>query len=162
VNIVELLAKFRPFFRDLSTWAAWIAALKAIFGLSMDGAEVEVYRRHTGRQAPPTVQSREGWFVVGRRGGKSRVAALVVVFLAFCRDYRDILAPGEQGTVMVVAADRRQARTVFRYICAFIEGVPTSIPLRSVACAATASSRRCSTRWRTGAPRSPRIRTSRS
>ena len=95
MNIVELLAKFRPFFRDLSTWAAWIVALKALFALPMEPDEVEVYRRHTGRQAPPTVQSREGWFVVGRRGGKSRIAALVVVFLAFCRNYRDVLAPGE-------------------------------------------------------------------
>lgn len=124
MNIVELLAKFRPFFRDLSTWAAWIALLKAIFALPMEDAEIEVYRRHTGRQAPPARQVREGWIIAGRRGGKSRIAALIAVFLALCRDYRDVLAPGERGTVMVVAADRKQARTVFRYICAFLENIP--------------------------------------
>jgi hypothetical protein len=32
------------------------------------------------------------------------------------RDYRPLLAPGERGTVMLLAADRRQARTVFRDI----------------------------------------------
>jgi hypothetical protein len=29
------------------------------------------------------------------------------------RDYRGILKPGERGTVMVIAADRKQARVVF-------------------------------------------------
>ena len=61
--------------------------------------------------------------MVGRRGGKSRIAALVAVFLACFRDYGDKLAPGERAVVMVLAADRRQARVVFRYIRAFL-GVP--------------------------------------
>jgi hypothetical protein len=124
VNIVELLTRFRPFFRDLSTWAAWIALLKAVFGLPMEPEEIEIYRRHTARQDPPERQAREAWLVIGRRGGKSRIAALIAVFLALCRDYRGVLAPGERGTVMVVAADRKQARTVFQYICTFLEDVP--------------------------------------
>ena len=62
--------------------------------------------------------------MVGRRGGKSLIAALVAVFLACFRDYRKILAPGERGTVMVIAADRRQARGVFRYIAGFLDAVP--------------------------------------
>ena len=41
-------------FRDLRTWAAWIVVLKALFGLPMEAAEVEVYRRLTGRENPPT------------------------------------------------------------------------------------------------------------
>ena len=52
------------------------------------------------------------------------IAALVAVFLACFRDYRKILAPGERGTVMVIAADRRQARVVFRYIVGFLDTVP--------------------------------------
>lgn len=46
--------------------------------------------------------------IAGRRGGKSRVAALVAVFLALFRDYRGVLAAGERGTVMLLAADTRQ------------------------------------------------------
>ena len=61
--------------------------------------------------------------MVGRRGGKSRIAALVAVFLACFRDYRAILAPGEKGTVMVIAADRKQARHVFGYIAGLLDGV---------------------------------------
>jgi hypothetical protein len=54
--------------------------------------------------------------VIGRRGGKSHAAALIAVYEAFLKDHRDRLAKGEVATVMVVAADRRQARTIFRYI----------------------------------------------
>ncbi|HSD33231.1 MAG TPA: hypothetical protein VLB49_15025, partial [Gemmatimonadales bacterium] len=61
---------------------------------------------------------------VGRRGGKSRIAALVAVYLACFKDYRNILAPGERGTLPVIAADRRQARTVMRYIVALLDGCP--------------------------------------
>ncbi|MHB1011951.1 MAG: hypothetical protein ACYC37_03480 [Desulfobacteria bacterium] len=127
MNIIDVVHDenlARPFFRDLVSWAAWIVVLKAIFALPMEEAELEVYRRHTGRKDLPQGQAREGWLIVGRRGGKSRIAALVAVFLACFRDYADILAPGERGTVMVLAADRKQARTVLRYIVAFLEGVP--------------------------------------
>ncbi len=71
----------------------------------------------------------EAWLVVGRRGGKSRIAALVAVWLACFRDYRAFLAPGERGTLMVIAADRRQARVVFRYIVGLLEGVELLRPL---------------------------------
>ncbi len=57
--------------------------------------------------------------IVGRRGGKSIVAALVATYLAAFKSYEDVLAPGEVGTLMVLAADRRQARTMFGYIKAF-------------------------------------------
>jgi phage terminase large subunit-like protein len=83
-----------------------------------------LYGRHTGREALPTTPAREAWLVVGRRGGKSRIATLVAVWLACFRDYRAILAPGERGTVMLLAADRRQARTVFRYVEELLDGIP--------------------------------------
>jgi hypothetical protein len=42
--------------------------------------------------------------------------ALIAVFLACFRDYRPFLAVGERATLMVVAADRRQARQVMRFV----------------------------------------------
>jgi len=36
-------------------------------------------------------------------------------------DYKRVLAPGERGIVMLLAADRRQARTLFSYIDAFFK-----------------------------------------
>src|SRR5207249_290057 len=38
--------------------------------------------------------------------------------------YDGILAPGERGVVMVLAADRRQARVIFRYVLGFVERLP--------------------------------------
>jgi hypothetical protein len=55
---------------------------------------------------------------------QGRMAALMAVWRACFRDYHTILAPGEQGVVMVLAADRRQARVVFDYIAALIDAVP--------------------------------------
>ncbi len=102
------------------TWSAWRVVLRAIFGLPLLPGEFELYRECTGRGEPPAGPAREAWLVVGRRGGKSRIAALVAVFLAVFRDYSDLLAPGERGTVMILAADRLQARTVLRYVKALL------------------------------------------
>jgi len=50
--------------------------------------------------------------------------ALVAVFLACFRDYRPHLGPGERATIMVVAADRKQARTVLRYVRGLLAAPP--------------------------------------
>lgn len=104
------------------TWDAWRAFLAALFGLPATEAQAEVIRDCTGRTTLPTEQAREAWMVVGRRGGKSRTAAFLAVFLACFRTYR--LAAGERGVVMVLAADRKQARVIFRYVSALIDAVP--------------------------------------
>ena len=63
-----------------------------MFGLGgMTGAELDVFQAGTGRALPPTTPARETWLVVGRRGGKSRIAAAVSVFLACFRDYAEVL-----------------------------------------------------------------------
>lgn len=106
------------------TWGAWRAFLAILFALPLDPDARALYQKHTGRTTPPTDPAREAWLVVGRRGGKSLIAALVAVYLAAFRDHGKLLAPGERGTVMVIAADRRQARVVFRYIASLLDGVP--------------------------------------
>jgi len=106
------------------SWAAWRCFLAALFGLPLDAHQLATYRAYTGRTAPPAGPSRECWVVVGRRGGKSRIAALVAVFLACFRDYAGVLAAGERGIVMLLAADTRQARVVMGYVRALLERVP--------------------------------------
>jgi len=127
VTITEALrdpALFAPWFQPAASWAPWFSFLRALFGLPLDAEGLDIYRRHTGRQTAPTSQAREAWLVVGRRGGKSRIAATVAVYLACFRDYARSLAPGERGTVMVIAADRRQARVILRYVNGLLDGVP--------------------------------------
>ena len=120
---------FAPWFKGRSSWGAWEAFLAALFGLPLGSEAESIYRAHTHRHVPPPAPAREAWMIVGRRGGKSRIAALIAVYLACFRDHRSYLAPGEMGTLAVIAADRRQARTVMRYIVGFLEAVPMLRPL---------------------------------
>ena len=72
----------------------------------------------------PSEQAREAWVVAGRRGGKSRMAALIAVYIAAFRDFSSVLAPGERGVVMLLAADRKQARVLLRYVSGLLDASP--------------------------------------
>jgi hypothetical protein len=119
---------FGPFFRS-RTWDVWRCFLAVLFGQPLTEEQIVLYRQFTGRTVPPTGPSREAWLVIGRRGGKSFVLAMIAVFLACFRDWRSFLGPGEVGTVMVIAADRKQARVIMRYVRGLIAGVPMLAPL---------------------------------
>jgi phage terminase large subunit-like protein len=62
---------------------------------------------------------REFWAVVGRGGGKSRIAAVITVHVALLQKHK--LAPGEVGHVLVLSQTVAQAHVVFDYCLAFIE-----------------------------------------
>lgn len=98
-----------------ASWAAWRALLSGFYGLPMDRAESLLWCSLTGREEPAQ-HAEELWLAIGRRGGKSQAAALLAVYEAAFRDHAPKLAPGEVATVLVLAADRKQARSVFRYI----------------------------------------------
>jgi hypothetical protein len=115
---------FAPWFRDRATWAAWFTFLRALFGLTLSDRELPLFRECTGRTKPPTTPATEGWLICGRRAGKSFMLALVAVYLAAFHTYRQYLAPGERGVILVIASDRKQARVIFRYVKALLLGVP--------------------------------------
>ena len=126
MNILEALdhpALFGPFFKG-DTWRPWRTFLAALFALPMSESEQATYRERTGRTELPTVPFKEATLVVGRRGGKSRILALVAVYLATFFKYDQYLAPGEVATLAVIAADRRQARVIFRFITGLFDQVP--------------------------------------
>jgi hypothetical protein len=122
-------AVFGPFFKG-TTWKPWRAFLAALFGLPMDDDALALYRHHTGRQTAPVAAFREAVLICGRRGGKSRILALIAVYLACFRDYAPHLAPGEIATIPIVAADRKQARTIFRYVLGLLNNVPALARLK--------------------------------
>jgi len=115
---------FRPFFKNLETWSTWFIVLKAIFGLPLTEVELLVFTELTGRTVAPSAPVLECWLIMGRRAGKSFIVAIIVVYLACFKDYRQYLAPGERATVMVMAADRKQSRIIMRYVSALLEQVP--------------------------------------
>lgn len=109
-------ALFASHFRDARTWTAWRAFLATLFGLPLDTAQQRIFHDCTGREHAAPNGYQEAWLVIGRRGGKSFVLALIAVYLACFRTWTTFLGPGEVGTVMVVAADRKQARVILRYV----------------------------------------------
>ncbi len=124
VRAIEDNKLFRSLFKDLSTWSSWICLLKALFALQMDKKELKLYRRSTGRKKPPAKPFRELWAIVGRRGGKSFIMSVIAVFLALFHSFKEYLSPGERGVVQVIAADRSQARVIFRYVSAILNSTP--------------------------------------
>ena len=75
---------FRDWF-SRGDWTAWKAFLAALFGHSMDDSARTIYRLHSSRRRLPRAAFDEAWLIIGRRGGKSRIMALVATYLACFR-----------------------------------------------------------------------------
>ncbi len=127
IEAIEHEHVFRSLFRNLDDWQAWFSFLRCLFGLPTTDEDRELFRQCTGRQEPRGPYF-EAWLACGRRAGKSYILALIAVFLAVFRDYRPFLAAGERGTIMIVAADRKQARVIMRYVRGMLS-LPVLAPL---------------------------------
>ena len=131
LTIIDALddpALFANHFKGPS-WAPWRVYLKALFALPLNEAELPVYRHHSGRQHPPATPSQYSALVVGRRGGKSRVMALLAIWAACFRSYKAHLAPGEKAVVSIIGANRHQCRVILRYIAGAMREIPLLKPL---------------------------------
>ena len=124
LDAIHSPALFKPWFKTTGTWGAWFAFLRVLFALPLTEADRAIVAECTGRTEPPRDPVTEAWLVVGRRGGKSLILAVIAVFLAVFRDWSAYLVPGESATVLVIAVDRKQARIIFRYARAMFRNVP--------------------------------------
>jgi len=110
------------------SWRPWRVVEKSIFGLELDADELPLFKELTGREEPPTAPVKEAWIIAGRRTAKSRKAATIGVFLctvgAEIMGFRKALAPGEVGTCLIMAVDKRQAQVVLGYAKAQFSLVP--------------------------------------
>jgi hypothetical protein len=128
-NIIEAIKNPKlfgslPRFKKLDTWASWLVVLKTIFGLPMTAHDVALFQRYTGRAYPPNGGSKETYLIIGRRGGKSFISALITCFIACFIDFKPFVTVGETLVVMCLARDKEQARIVFRYVKAILNHVP--------------------------------------
>jgi hypothetical protein len=135
----EIVALERLGWFDRPSWVPWKTAVRAVLADPLTADELPetlaIFRQCAARATWPTTRAREVWFSVGRRGGKTLTMAKLVVALAAFTDAAYHVAPGEQIVVMLLAADRRQARIARGYIrgllesdpalCRLIVGVPT-------------------------------------
>lgn len=117
---------FGPWFKDRKTWIAWFVFLKVMFAQPLDDSELAIFQKCTGRSIPSLTGYLEATLAIGRRGGKSLIMALVAAFLGCFFDWRPFLTGGERAVIVIVAADRRQAAVIFRYLKGMLE-----IPLLS-------------------------------
>jgi hypothetical protein len=104
------------------SWAKWLVVLRAAFGMNLNRADRRVFETVAGRRTPPKRRVRELWAVIGRRAGKSRIAAALAVYLAIFVKHK--LAAGERGMVLVLALSQEQARATFDYALAFLRESP--------------------------------------
>jgi hypothetical protein len=144
--------------------------LKAVFRLPMERDEISVFQKCTSRDSLPAAGFKEACAVVGRRRGKSRIGALIGVFIGCFYDFKPYLAAGEVGMILILARNRDQAGVVFGCVSGIMQAaqafeamivrqssdeielsngivikVATSI---SAGCVAAPLSARSATRWR--------------
>jgi hypothetical protein len=107
---------------DIAPWQTWRIALKGAFGLPLSDDERAVFGAIAGGRNPPAKRVRELWCVVGRKGGKSKIAGALAAYFALFVPHK--LSRGEKGLVLVLAASRDQAQVVFDYIRGYLEASP--------------------------------------
>src|SRR5260221_8085621 len=108
-----------PFKAD-SFWP-WHCLARVISGEPLDEREAELFRKCTGRTKLPTGPVSDLTLLVGRRGGKDRFLSAVAVHrAALAGDWSKTLSVGEQGVVLLIGSDKKQARILRRYCRALV------------------------------------------
>jgi hypothetical protein len=107
---------------DILSWQTWRTTLKATWGIELNRDEARSFASIAGSRKPPAQRVRELWCIIGRRGGKSRIAALIVCYVALFVKHK--LAPGERGLCLILSATVEQSKVALSYCLAFLESSP--------------------------------------
>jgi hypothetical protein len=107
---------------DPASWGTWFAVLRAAFGLPLNSDQQQVFAAVSGGRPVPGERIREFWAVVGRRSGKSRIAAALAVYLACFQQHK--VAKGEQPMILNLSSTVDQSRVVFNYCLGFLRESP--------------------------------------
>ena len=98
--------------------------LKTLFGIPLVGGEWVIYQRATGRHRYYRLGFTEATIISGARGGKSILAAGIILYHAFFSQF--VLTPTEQPPwAVIVAQDRNAAKgVVLTYLKRLVRGNP--------------------------------------
>lgn len=118
----KLLAPMLPGVHE-GSWDGWLVIVRGLYGSPMTDEQAAVWRDLTGRETP-SKPFRNAFFLVGRRGGKTQMAAALTLYETALRDWSGIASPGELIVGALIAADRRQAGQAMRYIRGGLEASP--------------------------------------
>lgn len=120
MNIVECINDrnlFGSFFKG-DSWRNWQAAVGCLYGLEVPESQHDLIEDATDRPADDVTsrEYREALFLIGRRGGKSRVTAAVGCYEALFGGHERRIASGETGLVAICAITRQQALIIKGYV----------------------------------------------
>jgi hypothetical protein len=102
-------------FQSESFWT-WFTVAKIISGEPLDEREAELFRTCTGREKLPDGPVKSLTFLSGRRSGKDRFFSAVAIYrAALAANWNEVLSPGEQGVVILIGGDKKQARILRGY-----------------------------------------------
>lgn len=128
MNVIEAIKDkeiFRPFLgEELQSWRGWMIALRALYGLPIRSERgQELVQSCTGRDIAelPEDGFNAAIFLVGRRSGKSRIAAVIGAFEALFGEHEKRLAKGETGIVPIISPSRYQSTIVWNYLKAIFD-----------------------------------------
>lgn len=105
------------------SYRAWKMVARVISNVKLSPREMKMFRQISQRKKVPK-KLREICCIIGRRGGKSKFAAALALYLVCFRDWSKALSAGEIGTGMIIAPDRRQGRVIKKYMDGFIRRSP--------------------------------------
>jgi hypothetical protein len=101
------------------SWQPWEVITKATFGEPLTADELTLFQALANHRPLPDQRVAELWVIAGRRGGKSRIAALLALYISVFIDHRPRLAPGELGYVLVLSPTVDQSQVITEYIKGF-------------------------------------------
>jgi hypothetical protein len=113
---------FGPMFAGAS-WDNWRTILRAALGLPMTEAEIAFFRTVANRE-PPGKRVKELDIIAGRRSGKDSVTSAVACYAAATFKADGKVRPGERPIVMLLGADRSQARSLLSYVKGYFAEIP--------------------------------------
>jgi hypothetical protein len=103
-----------------SFWT-WHAVAKLLSGEQLDEREAELFRKCTGRSRLPTGPVNRLDILAGRRAGKDRFLSAVAVHrAALSQNWNEFMSAGEQGVVILIGSDKKQAKILRRYCRALV------------------------------------------
>ena len=122
-DIVEFVTD--PQLLNLTLSEAQATLLRAIYGLPLRPAEVDLFRDCTGRQNAPSTDFSEVTVIAGARAGKdSRISAPIMCYEALFGGHEAHVAKGERAMVPLIAQDLRATRIAFGYIRDYLTQSP--------------------------------------
>lgn len=108
-----------------ASWKTWRIVLVAAMGEPLTFWERRIFKKVTGGRArEPGEMVDHLVALVGRRGGKSRAASALAIYLACLCDYSAVAAPGERLRVLALGRSQKQAAVVLGYCLGIIQSVP--------------------------------------